>query len=426
MAIQTRNIVGNRESKPTDSLFNNESVGNVTQTDTQKNIEGLASSGREYVQEVVNSYDSLTLGSKDGILAFVENSQGTAWLPYNLGGTYYPKGWYVWDEPTKSWASSRSQVAEGISTASGAANNALEPGDNVSLLTNDANYLTTVPTISYNSLSNRPSLFSGSYTDLTSKPSLFDGNYANLSNKPSIPTNISELTNDSGYLTVDNDTQRTDQEIRDVIALEGYGTSNFDGDYANLTNKPTIPTQITDSEIAALGYVKTDNDTQLTDADITALGYVKTSGTTVTFFQVQDDGITGQAVTNGYQNVAGLWDTPSLTDSDFTFDNSLGHLTVKKDGVIEIDAKLVSYNTGNNRHELYIELQKNGVSLISDAQYASRNLTQRLGGAYIMGFKDSCSVGDIYKLRTKRVGVTADLGTNTGAGMSYFSAKLYS
>ena len=36
-------------------------------------------------------------------------------------------------------------------------------------------------------------------------------------------------------------------------------------------------TQLTDAEITALGYVKTDNDTQLSDADITALGYAKTS-----------------------------------------------------------------------------------------------------------------------------------------------------
>jgi hypothetical protein len=50
-----------------------------------------------------------------------------------------------------------------------------------------AGYLTTVGTISYNDLSNKPTLFSGSYTDLT--------------NKPTIPTAVSQLTNDSGYLT---------------------------------------------------------------------------------------------------------------------------------------------------------------------------------------------------------------------------------
>jgi hypothetical protein len=47
-------------------------------------------------------------------------------------------------------------------------------------------YLTSVGTISYNDLSNKPSLFSGSYTDLTNKPTLFDGAYASLSGKPTL------------------------------------------------------------------------------------------------------------------------------------------------------------------------------------------------------------------------------------------------
>ena len=49
-----------------------------------------------------------------------------------------------------------------------------------------AGYLTSVGTISYNDLSNKPTLFSGSYTDLT--------------NKPTIPTTTSQLTNNSNYI----------------------------------------------------------------------------------------------------------------------------------------------------------------------------------------------------------------------------------
>ncbi len=64
-----------------------------------------------------------------------------------------------------------------------------------------AGYLTSVGTISYNDLSNKPTLFSGSYTDLTNKPTLFDGAYASLTGKPTIPTTVSQLTNDSGYIT---------------------------------------------------------------------------------------------------------------------------------------------------------------------------------------------------------------------------------
>lgn len=42
------------------------------------------------------------------------------------------------------------------------------------------------PVTSYNDLTDKPSLFSGSYTDLSNKPTLFDGAYASLSGKPSL------------------------------------------------------------------------------------------------------------------------------------------------------------------------------------------------------------------------------------------------
>lgn len=47
---------------------------------------------------------------------------------------------------------------------------------------------------------NNKSDFSGSYNDLTDKPTLFSGDYDDLTNKPSIPTKISDLTDDSNFL----------------------------------------------------------------------------------------------------------------------------------------------------------------------------------------------------------------------------------
>ena len=48
---------------------------------------------------------------------------------------------------------------------------------------------------------NNKSDFSGSYNDLTNKPTLFSGDYDDLTNKPTIPTETSQLINDSGFIT---------------------------------------------------------------------------------------------------------------------------------------------------------------------------------------------------------------------------------
>jgi hypothetical protein len=74
------------------------------------------------------------------------------------------------------------------------------------------------PVTSYNNLTDKPSLFSGSYTDLSNKPTLFDGAYESLSGKPSLF---------SGSYT----------DLSNKPTL-------FDGAYESLSGKPTIYTPV--------------------------------------------------------------------------------------------------------------------------------------------------------------------------------------
>lgn len=62
------------------------------------------------------------------------------------------------------------------------------------------------------------------------------GDYDDLLNKPTIPTDTSDLTNGAGFIT------GIDSSM--VTTALGYtpGTSNFSGSYTDLTDKPTIPT----------------------------------------------------------------------------------------------------------------------------------------------------------------------------------------
>ena len=61
------------------------------------------------IEQQVNQFSDLVAGTAIGNLAYVENSEGTKWLPGTMGGTYYPSGWYLWTG--SSWVSDRNDIA---------------------------------------------------------------------------------------------------------------------------------------------------------------------------------------------------------------------------------------------------------------------------------------------------------------------------
>ena len=86
------------------------------------------------------------------------------------------------------------------------------------------------------------------------------GSYTDLSNKPTIPTKVSELQNDSGY-----------------VAGSSLATVAATGSYTDLSNKPTIPTKVSELQNDS-GYItdsalssyqpKTDNTLATTDKTV--------------------------------------------------------------------------------------------------------------------------------------------------------------
>ena len=71
----------------------------------------------------------------------------------------------------------------------------------------------------------------------------FDGAYSSLSGKPTIPSNNNQLTNGAGYIT-----GITSSMVTTALGFTPYSNSNpsgftsFSGAYADLSGKPTIPT----------------------------------------------------------------------------------------------------------------------------------------------------------------------------------------
>jgi len=68
-----------------------------------------ASGGSGAITQSVTNFAALLDGIVTGEIAYVFNSQGTAWLPSTLGGTYYPAGFYVWDGA--AWVSDRNAIS---------------------------------------------------------------------------------------------------------------------------------------------------------------------------------------------------------------------------------------------------------------------------------------------------------------------------
>ena len=223
MPAVKRTVTGSRSSfNPTD-----ETVNNVVSKSTERSLKESSTStgGTSQVGQRAANYESLTNGSTVGELAYVNQAQGTQWLPYSLGGTYYPQGWYIWDGSV--WTSDRNSIVNQLQL-------------NVDGLGGKANIEDIRTDAEINSLIEEGTL--GLVTEDT-----------NLSN-----SDIAAM----GYIKTYENTQRTDAEIRSVIDTN---TAGF----------VTTDTQLTDAEIAEFGYIKEAGSDQITDSEISELGYLK-------------------------------------------------------------------------------------------------------------------------------------------------------
>lgn len=166
---------------------------------------------------------------------------------------------------------------------------------------------------SYNDLTDKPVMFSGNYNDLYNKPAIFSGNYNDLYNQPTIPStdglaSISyvdqQIANVSSGGSVDLSSYVTETELTTALAnyqptidLSNYATqtyvndaiaehatqtyvdtkfaqvTSFSGSYNDLTNKPAIPTdvsQLTDVS-GLLGQGSVDLTNYYTKTQVDAL-----------------------------------------------------------------------------------------------------------------------------------------------------------
>lgn len=194
---------------------------------------------------------------------------------------------------------------------------------NVSDLTNDSGYISTETDpiftassaygISSSDISNwnGKSDFSGDYDDLTNKPALFSGNYNDLTNKPTIPSKVSQLTNDSGFISSETDPVFT------ASAASGISSS----DISAWNGKSTVSVS-----------QKTASGTNIADITI--------NGTTTQLYAPQGGGGTITDVTqNGTSVVSGGVAAVTVPTKVSDLNNDSGFITTETDPTVPSWAK---------------------------------------------------------------------------------------
>ena len=266
----------------------------------------ISGAGGGVTYQRATSYSTLSSGVSVGDLAFVDSSEGTQWLPGSVGGSYYPSGWYLWNGTT--WLSDNNAIANQFETNINSLNTKVDKVVGKELSENDLtdSLKSTYDTNTTWRTTNGDNLINH-LTD-TSNPHGVDkaqvglGNVDNtsdllkpLSNATTLALNskvdvvsgerlinaleITKLGNQAGINTGDQDISILGQ----TLSISGGSSVTIPDNNTQLSQSDieamgfsTTDNVLTDADIAAMGYVKTDNDTQLSDADIEALGYLKT------------------------------------------------------------------------------------------------------------------------------------------------------
>lgn len=170
-----------------------------------------------------------------------------------------------------------------------------------------------------------------------------------------IPTNTSELTNDSGFIT------NSVNNLTNYTLSTNLATVATSGSYDDLADKPTIPSAYT-----------------LPVASTSVLGGVKVDGTTVT---IEDGVITAHATsTGGTSDYTTLTNKPQIGGVELTGNKSLSDLGIQPAGtyLTEVPAEYVTETELNGKGYI-TSAALGGYAQTSDIPTATSDLTNDSG-----------------------------------------------
>lgn len=323
---------------------------------------------------------------------------------FDEDGNYIKTNWQTGDKITSSKLNKIEEALENI-------NNDIP--SKTSELVNDSNFLTSVPSeyITETELNAKGySTFNGDYNNLTNKPAipsisgLASESYVNeyvenaikdipkeevdLSNyakKTELPTNLSQLTNDEGYITsipneyvteaelnnkgyltehqdISNKADKTElhnhsnKSVLDGITSSKVSSwdnkSNFDGNYNSLTNKPNIPSI---KGLATEKYV----DEKLKNTTTNLPDYWKTR------LDELGDKIDTLQMENGMDTLHFLWcsdihGVPGTSPSNTTYIGEIGRYLMDKHNIpfFVVSGDIMSQASHVNTDSIWAEYDK--------------------------------------------------------------------
>ena len=258
----------------------------------------------------------------------------------------------------------------------------------------------------------------------------FSGDYNDLTNTPQIPQNVSELTNDAGYITMDSvPTIPTNVSAfaNDAGYLTDYTETDpqfnaWDKDYNDLINTPEIPT--VPNNVSAFvndaGYITMDSVPTIptnvsafaNDAGYITMDSVPTIPTNVSAFANDAGYLTGYTETDpeftawdkNYNDLINTPEIPTVPNNVSTFINDAGYITM--DSVPAIPANVSAFT--NDAEYITIDAIPTAVSVFTnDAGYittaevqAAANIPTNVSAftndaGYLTGYTESQSLANV-------------------------------
>ncbi len=373
-------------------------------------VEVIVPSNGIGISQQAESYSNLLPGNKTGLISYVENPEGTKWLPGIVGGSYYPKGFYIWEDG--KWKSDRNAISQEfqsiITSVEGKLNDASSDGNLYARRNN-----------SWEEIPEGINGIDGEKGEKGDPGEKGDTGMQGIQGVPGLKGDKGDK-GDTGAQGPNglkgDDGEKGDDGQQGVQGIQGSkGDKGEKGDKGDKGEDGSDGIQGIQGEQGIQGLKGDKGDK----------GDNGSNGTSVSFFQVQDNSGEGQDLLTSYKDVSGIWGT-AFEGEGFSW-NGIELTLNEYSSVLEFNVSIQGITDYNNRVQMNVILLEDSGSgyekLTEVSQYSLRNNIQNEGNVNLSSFcVFNVNAGTKYKIQVLRKGANSKIGTQGG---TYFNTKRY-